>query len=144
MEGVKTKRTMPLWLGLICVVLAVTSVAFSVVMAVQSFHVKLPVIGDIQFEPSQLNIEAMSFTYNSTTMRYIDASVTVKNLAGTQQNAKIEIWLYDVTETEIAYGWNEQTIAATSTQVNVILIWTDPYTVANVSRGVIQVQQLSA
>lgn len=144
MEEAKTKkRTMPLWVGVFCIVFGVCSLIFSVGAIVTQYQISLPVIGDIQFVESELKIESLSFSYNSTLKQYTGALVDVKNYGGDSHTGKLNIGLYTTGSVIIASGTLDTgTIASGATHsLTVPLSWQSGYTVANVTQGEIQLQQ---
>lgn len=139
------KRTAPLWITIVCVAFGVCSLAFTVFAYTTNYQVALPVLGDLTFVPPDLSIDSISFRYNSTLRQYMDALVEVRNSAGVKHTGKVEIFLYTIGDIQIASG-----IANTgditgggANSVTVPLTWQSGYTVANCSRGDIQVQQLT-
>lgn len=91
-----------------------------------------------------INIESMSFTYNLTTQRFVDAQVKIVNPLGDPHTARIDIWFYDSTSYEIASGYLDSiSITGTAKQVTVILTWAGSYTIANFTQGKYQLQQLT-
>lgn len=144
MEGVKKeRRTMPFWMGIVCIVLAVTSLTVTALAAVQNFQVALPVIGDIQFVESKLAIEGVTFNYNSSTKQYYSLYVTVRNSDTKDHTAKIEVYLYTTTNAIVASGFIEAaSINGGGTDSKLIyLTWQTGHTILNCSRSEIQVIQ---
>lgn len=140
------KRTMPLWLGVFCLILTVSSLTFSVFAYATQYQVVLPLIGELQFVSPELQIESFSFTYNSTLMQYTEAIVDIRNTGSMSHTAEIDIKLYTTGNVQIAFGSASTGVISGGTVFGVppiALTWQIGYTVANLTRGEIQIQQTS-
>lgn len=132
---------MPLWLGVLCIILGVSGILAAAVGAVNNYKVALPIVGDIQFTDSTLSIEEWWLVYNSTNLRYTYMNLTIAN-TGAPCTAKFEIRIYTSTGILIAEGANSVTIGTSNgVPLDTEFTWYGNYTALNCSIANFQLHQ---
>ena len=140
----KERRMMPLWVGILCVLLAVTSLSFTLLTWAQDNRVVLPFIEEILFTQPNLHVQDFELSYNLVTRRYDHINVTVKNFDSTPHSGTIYIKFFTNGDVQIAYSNPTSTEVGGGLSVKVSdikLIWLDNYTVSDVVKAFIQIQE---
>jgi len=141
----KEKRMMPLWVGILCVLLAVTSLSFTLLTWAQNNQVVLPFIEEMLFVQPNLHVQSFELSYNLVTRRYDHINVTVKNFDSAPHSGTIYVKFFTNGDVQIAYS--DATSTGTidggySVEVPFIsLNWLDNYTVSDVVKAFIQIQE---
>lgn len=130
------ERKMPLAIGIVCLILAISSLAFTTVMAVTSYQIKTPFVATLQTIAGDLRGEAYVFNLNPVTMTYDTANVDIKNYGSATASGIVYMYLYGIGGIDIGSGSSTTgNIAAGATQtVNVNLVWSAGYNVTHLAR----------
>lgn len=134
------RKPLPVWMGLCLVVLAVSSLTFTIASAATEYSIAKPFAAELIFTESVLKIEAVDFSphYNASLDRYTACDVTVKNYdAQTARSGTIHIYLYDAGGAVVAQGTLgfDPISPGSSVTLTVQLTWTENKTVADVASG---------
>lgn len=144
-EKSKSKRTAPLWITLLAVALAACAISAFALASMQNFEIALPFFEEYAFIDSDLIIEDRSYQYEMATMRYDNITLTVRNTDIAQHAGTIAVTLYTTGDVEIASGTTTtgSINGGTAVAVTVDFTWVGSYTVADLLRGLTQLQQTS-
>jgi hypothetical protein len=127
--------------------LLATIIAFSVGVAVgqiTSFTVVKPYLVQISTTTPKLQVNAISLTYDASANQYLSASVTVANTdAANPHSGTVHVVLKDASGVTIASGSQstDSIAASSSASITVSLSWTSGKTVADVTSGLVSVEQ---
>lgn len=136
-----TKRSMPLWIGLLCAVCAVASLGFSVFAVIQEYEIYLPLVADLTVKPSQLTFGDINFIYDIDNITYTSATVGVQISSGVSTALRVNIMCY-ANQSVVADGTFDTSVRTGKVSVTVPLTWYSTYTVFDLTSIEIQVQQI--
>ena len=139
---------MPLWVGLLCVILAVSSLGFSVLTWAQNYQVVLPFIQEFAFVQPHLKVSSTVFHYNVLTMRYDNVTIDVQNTDTVNSHVgTIFVKLFTNGNVQIA---SAQTSTGSIGSSNTVVVtvdlrsgWIGNYTVADCVSAYVQIQETS-
>jgi len=124
------------------VLMTVSMGVYTVAAAISQYTLVKPYVTEIAVATAKLQIESLSFVYDSTSNRYTSVAVTVRNTDTVQLTGTVYVYLYDATNTNVATGTYAGSFASgTTTTVTVTLTWTAGKTVTDLAAGRAVVQQ---
>lgn len=146
MQEQEKKKVMPIWVGIICITLAVCATTFTVLAAAEKYNITLPVVGEFFMKQSDLQIVDFKPNYNLDTMRFSNFTFTIQNNDSVEHYGEIYVKIYGIGNVLIAEGSIATGVSNPNSLLGNIVVqmtWVSNYTVSDTVRGDYQLQQVS-